>query len=188
MRQVPLFENSLTGERLEVQIPLESRTVTADLVKQIRIPDYVDTNDFAMQKAIVILWASRNPSKFGLARKKPINLALFGGVGFKLHCPSCNADGPFKRTVVDVDLVTLKEEAKDLITMLSRLNDVCGSLFFHGITSMDRRFNAMQEGLRYRLITIKALGTDGNPVPGYADVFCDKLTFCHELNVRRRRG
>jgi len=184
MSLFPIYENSVTGERLEVKVPLESRVAADELKKEIGVPEYIDANDFMMKKATVILWASMNPDKFRLAAKSSLKVALLGGAAFKLHCPTCNTESPFNRSVPDLDLITLKEHGADVISLLCNLGETCGSIFFHGVTSIERRFNAMQEGMRYRLLTIKAVGDDGVPKPGYVDIFCDKIAFCHELNVR----
>jgi hypothetical protein len=57
-------------------------------------------------------------------------------------------------------------------------------MFFHGVPEVDKRFNTLRTAMRYRVRTIKDTDGNGVPIPGLMDIFCDKLTFCHTVDVR----
>ena len=183
-RSYVIYQNPAMQEKLEVKAPIQSLANIEELRPEIGIPDYVDLSNFQMTKTVVALWASRHPDRIVEgAIEEPLKLALFGGGGFKLHCPSANK-GPFSRTIGDVDLVTLKENGKLVVQILLNLSEKCGSMFYHGITSADRRFNTLRFGMRYRIHTIQDIDEQSVPTAGLIDIFCDKLTFCHILDVR----
>lgn len=178
-----LYENPVTHEKLEVAIPLESRLDMELVRREIGLHDYVDLDTFQMQKIAAMLWAAKNVEKL-LPGSKSIDLAFFGGGAFKLACSSSNGKGPFARTIGDVDLVTTRENGRATVQLLCKMHEVCGNTFLHAVTADDKRFNNMREGKRFRLRTIKQIEPDGSPIFGFADVFCEKLTFCHDVPVR----
>ena len=179
-----IYQDKAMREKLEVKVPLQSLVNPEELRREIGIPDYTDLSSFQMTKTVVALWASMHPDRIiEGATKEPQKVALFGGGGFKLHCPSANK-GPFFRKIGDVDFVALKENGRLVVEILRNLDKRCGSMFFHDTTSADRRFNALRAGMRYRVHTIKDVDGQGAPIPGLMDIFCDKLSFCHTLDVR----
>lgn len=179
-----IFENSALQEKLEVKAPLQSLVNIEELKREIGTPSYVDLSNFQMMKAVLILWASKHPDRFiEGATSEPLRVALFGGGAFKLHCPSANK-GSFSRQIGDIDLATSKKNGKLLVKVLCNLAEKSGSKFFHGITSADKRFNGLRGGTRYRVHTIKDIDEEGAPIGGLADIFCDRLTFCHTIDVR----
>jgi len=176
-----LYENPAMRERLEVKLPLQSLVNIEELAREMQIPEYVDLRDFQTRKIVVALYATQHSSR--ALRREPLKIGLFGGGAFKLHCPSSNR-GPFSRKIGDVDFVTLKEDGQTLVDILLNLPEKYGTLFYHGISSGDKRFNTMRARMRYRVHTIKDIDESGVPVGGLMDIFCDKLTFCHTINVR----
>ncbi|HMK82884.1 MAG TPA: hypothetical protein VK503_04140 [Candidatus Bathyarchaeia archaeon] len=179
-----IYEGKDSREKLQVNIPLETRLNVENLRSEIGIPDYVDLTNFQMTKIVAVLWSLTNRDAIGNQKKdQPVKVALFGGGAFKLYCPSANR-GPLSRRIGDIDLVTLRENGKQVVDTLCALGDKYGSMFYHGVPEADKRFNALRTGMRYRIRTIKDTDENGKPVPGVMDIFCDKLTFCHTLDVR----
>lgn len=178
-----IFENPALQERLEVKAPLRSLVNIEELRQGIGVPSYVDLGNFHMMKTVLILWASKHPDRLveGTIGQQ-LSVALFGGGAFKLHCPSANK-GPLCRKIGDVDFVTLKEHGRLLVKVLCNL-DKCGSMFFHGLSSADKRLALMRAGTRFRLHTIRDIDEQGVPIPGLMDIFCDDLTFCHTVSIR----
>ena len=179
-----VYEDPITQERLTTKAPLQSLVDVGELRREIGIPDYVNLNDFQMKKTIAAFWAFRYPEKFveGVAAK-PLEVATFGGGGFRLHCPSSNRE-PFFRRIADIDFVTLKENGTLVVKVLCGLSEKCGSMFFYGLSTADKRFNILRAGARYRVHTIKSIDDLGTGTPGLTDIFCDRLPFCHKLDVR----
>jgi len=179
-----IYENSATQEKLEVTGPLRSLVNVEELRQDIGLPDYIDLHDFQIRKIVVALWAFRYPSALiPGATKEPLKVALFGGGAFKLYCPSANR-GPFSRKIGDVDFVTSKASGALVLKILCGLSEKFGGLFFHATSASDRRFNTLRARKRYRVHTIKDIDENGLPIPGLMDIFCDKLPFCHTLDVR----
>jgi hypothetical protein len=179
-----IYESRDAREKLEVKVPLQTLVNVADLRKEIGVPEYVDLTNFQMTKIVVALWALSHPDTITQNTKgTSLQVALFGGGAFKLHCPSAN-HGPLSRRIGDVDFVTLRENGKRVVETLCALDERCGSMFFHGVPEVDKRFNALRTGMRYRVRTIRDTDEKGGPIPGLMDIFCDKLTFCHTLDVR----
>jgi hypothetical protein len=176
-----LYENPAMGERLLVKSPLQSLVNVEELAREMQIPEYVDLRDFQARKIIVTLYAATHPN--GHYRQDRLKTALFGGGAFRLHCPSSNK-GPFSRKIGDYDLVVLKEDGQTLVDILLNLPERYGTLFYHGLSLGDKRFNTMRARMRYRVHTIQDIDESGVPVGGLMDIFCDKLTFCHTINVR----
>jgi hypothetical protein len=179
-----IYENKDTQEKLEVEVPLQTLINVTDLRNELGIPEYFDLNNFQATKIVAALSAFSHPDKMTQdAKGAALKVALFGGGAFKLYCPSAN-NGPLSRRIGDVDFVTLRENGKQVVETLCAMGERCGSMFFHGVTELDKRFNALRTGMRYRIHTIKDTDENGNPVPGPMDILCDKLTFCHIIDVR----
>jgi hypothetical protein len=179
-----IYESNDSREKLEVNIPLQTLLKVEDIRTEIGIPEYVDLKNFQMTKIVAALWAltqsdriTQNPNG------PPLKVALFGGGAFKLYCPSANS-GPLSRRIGDTDFVTLRENGRRVVETLCTLGQKYGSMFYHGVPEVDKRFNALRTGMRYRIRTIKDIDENGNPIPGVMDIFCDRLTFCHNLDVR----
>jgi len=183
----PVYVDRLRGERLEVNLPLESRINVEEIRNELGLPDYVDVNNFQMRKLVAILHASSHIEQFVDKAKHTVKVLAFGGAAIKLHSPSANLkNSPFFRRLKDIDIVTLKAHIAKVVKMLREMGDVYGSEFFHGEASIDRLLNALRGGERYRLRTIMDVEDDGTPVADVMDIFCDKLSFCHEIDVRDR--
>jgi hypothetical protein len=179
-----IYESRDSREKLEVKVPLQILVNVEDIRKELGIPQYVDRTNFQMTKIVAALWAFSHPDTITQNPKEaPLKVAVFGGGAFRLCCPSAN-HGPLSRGIGDVDFVTLKENGKRVVETLCGLGERYGSMFFHGVPEVDKRFNTLRTGMRYRLRTIRDTDENRNPVPGMMDIFCDKLTFCHTLDVR----
>ena len=179
-----IYQSKDLREKLEINVPLETRLNVENLRNQLGIPEYVDLTNFQMTKIVAALWSLTHNAAVGQDMKDPpLKVALFGGGAFKLYCPSANR-GPLARRIGDIDLVTLRENGKQVVETLCALGEKYGSMFYHGVPEVDKRFNAIRTGMRYRIRTIKDTDEHGNPIPGVMDLFCDKLTFCHTLDVR----
>jgi len=179
-----IYESGDSREKLEVKVPLQNLVNIEDIRKELGIPQYVDLANFQMTKIVAALWAFSRPDTITQnAKEVPLKVAVFGGGAFRLYCPSAN-HGSLSREIGDVDLVTLKEDGKRVVETLCALGERYGSMFFHGVPEVDKRFNTLRTGMRYRIRTIRDIDENGNPVPGLMDIFCDKLTFCHILDVR----
>jgi len=160
-----IYESSDSREKLQVQVPLETTLNVDDLREKIGIPDYVDTTNFQIKKIVAALWAFSHPEVFTEDLKSPpLEVALFGGGAFKLYCPSANR-GPFSREIGDIDFVTLRENGKRLVDTLCALGEKYGSMFYHGVSEADKRFNALRTGMRYRIRTIRDTDETEPPSP-----------------------
>ena len=179
-----IYESRDSREKLEVNVPLKSLLNVEDLRAEIGIPEYVDLANFQITKIVALLWALTRPDVVAQNTKvPPLKVALFGGGAFKLYCQSANS-GPLSRKIGDIDLVTLRENGRQVVDTLCSLGEKYGSMFYHGVPEADKRFNALRTGMRYRIRTIKDTDETGNPIPGVMDIFCDRLPFCHTMDVR----
>ncbi|MGO9643731.1 MAG: hypothetical protein ACLPY5_03170 [Candidatus Bathyarchaeia archaeon] len=181
-----IYENPITHEKFEIKAPLTCLVDPVRLRDQLGIPDYVNPQEsFQIRKALVVLWASRNGKNNEFVNSPfPLSVALFGGGGFKLHCPSANRTGPFSRKIGDLDFITLKSDGESLVKVLCGLESLSGNMFFHSLTSGDRMFNNLRGQSRFRLHGIKDIGENGEPISGVVDILCDYLKFCHKLDIR----
>ncbi|MGD0424843.1 MAG: hypothetical protein ABSA92_15505 [Candidatus Bathyarchaeia archaeon] len=179
-----VYEDQAQSEKLQVDIPLTSATNLPAYKAELGIPDYVSVDNFQVEKAVVILWACRHAKEFLPDETvSSIDAALFGGCGFKFACPSTNSKGPLHRFVGDIDIVTTREHGKALVRLLCALSEKLGSKYYVTTTKYDKRFNALRGGTRFRVRVIKEIDKEGTPTLGVMDIFCDKLTFCHEILV-----
>lgn len=182
-----LYENPLRKEKIEIELPVRCLVEMDKIRDEAGIPRYLDCTDFQMKKLIAILWSSTHLADVDRAiyekrAGQSMPVAVFGGAGFRLHCPSLNdKHSPFHRHVKDIDLLILKKDAHDWVEILCHLHDTLGNMHFHTTTHSDRRFNLLRRGDRYRLTTLCELSEDGTPVPGILELFSEKLCFCHKF-------
>jgi hypothetical protein len=102
------------------------------------------------------------------ARQAGIQLPITGGVGVALCCPSARS-APLARPYADIDAVGLGRERRTIIELFSSLG-----------YQPDEQFNALNASSRLCF---------WDTVQGrHVDVFLDKLTMCHSIDLRDRVG
>lgn len=102
------------------------------------------------------------------ADRKQIELRLMGATAIYFRCPnSRNLTGAMSRALTDLDFMTLSKYVR-------HIPDLFASLGFEG----NKRVNALY-GLRRQIYADPRNGR-------HVDVFVDKLTFCHEVDLTRR--
>jgi hypothetical protein len=198
MAKVTVYEDQMNpNDRLELELPLTSKVDFEELRKDIGVPEWVDTGYFHMKRAVAILWASQNVTKLndalknsnGRIRDKPINLVLFGGGAFKMHCPSSNIIGsPLNRPVNDVDFVMESKRSGDVKKLLLSLGTVMGTQYTHFMTRLDRRWTALRGGKRILVRALDVAGPDESPRITSMDIIADKLELCHTMDLREAVG
>ncbi|HXY83759.1 MAG TPA: hypothetical protein VEH56_08535 [Candidatus Saccharimonadales bacterium] len=184
-----VFTDPDVGERIELPLPIAISLDLEHAKKELRIPDYVTVDNFAMKKTLAVLWLAKNLDKNGIEIEgvgtSPIPVALFGGVAFRFHCPTMNdPKSPVHRIPNDVDYAVLKEDGRRFTTVLQQASSKFGSGLFHWTYQRDRVFNGFRRGERYRLRCVAAIDDDGLPVTGVTDIICDTLSFCHVVPLR----
>lgn len=183
------FESPMTGERVEVEVPLGCRLDLVDLRADLGLPEYVDVSEPHVGRGVAVIWAARRAPE--LAREhprlqqldRPLRVAVFGGVGFRFLSPSANRP-PLARSLGDLDLIAPKADAPKLVGLLTALHEVLGSRFWHGVSKSDEMFNNLRGGQRYR---VRAVEEDPGSPSGIAgtslDILVDRIRFCHEIPV-----
>lgn len=186
-----LYEDSLRGGRLEVPLPLTFDADVPALAGELGLPAYLDLDNFQIQKAVVTLWAAAQADKLPDSQKskpysrRPIPAALFGGMAFRMLCPSANdPTSPFFRPLNDLDLIISKRDGRSFVALLSDLSSHFGTGYGYWITKPDKTYNGFREGRRYRLTTINEIDGQGQPVPGKLDIFTESIGFCHDIDIR----
>lgn len=102
------------------------------------------------------------------ARQKGIELRLMGATAIYYRCPnSGHLTDAMNRPLTDLDFMTLSKYVR-------HIPDLFSSLGFEG----NERVNALY-GLRRQIYTDPKNGR-------HVDIFVDKLTFCHEVDLTRR--
>lgn len=187
--QVKIYED-YDGTIYTVDVPLTSKVDIRQISEELRIPEYVEVGDLAVDRTLLTVWAARNAPKIGfseeLKRKlnSPLSPLIFGGMAVKLHCQSANKpDGPLYRQVKDVDFVTLKREGSLLVKIMLEMGKIFGSRYLYFITHSERWFNLLRGGKRYRVRCIHGVSEDGVPQTGVIDIFCEELPFRHTIKV-----
>lgn len=100
------------------------------------------------------------------ARERQLGLRLAGGVGIAMRCPSSEA-APLKRAYADIDLAGSGRDRKAIVELLRELE-----------YEPDEQFNALHGSRRLFFWD----GTNGRQL----DVFLDRITMCHELDISGR--
>jgi hypothetical protein len=102
------------------------------------------------------------------AKQKQIELRLMGATAIYYRCPnSRNLTGVMSRALTDLDFMTLSKYVR-------HIPDLFASLGFEG----NERVNALY-GLRRQIYADPKNAR-------HVDVFVDKLTFCHQIDLTRR--
>jgi len=198
-RKVRLCEE-LGGTIIEIEVPLKSYVDPAEIRKELGLPDYINLEYLPMKRAIVTLWAAKHAGELHLQypniikgcigksriSKNSLNVLLFGGGAFKLHCPSANAEGSaFNRVMNDVDLICPKKQGATVKNLLLCLGEMYGSMYTHFMLLSDKVFSAMRRGERWRVRTIDSINSDGTPVAGYMDILTEEVNMRHKIDVRK---
>ncbi|MGQ9723351.1 MAG: hypothetical protein ACUVXA_18765 [Candidatus Jordarchaeum sp.] len=197
-RKVILSEE-FGGTIIQIEVPLKSYVEPSELRKELGLPDYINLDYLPMKRAIVTLWAAKNAGNLHLHNphvikgcigkskicKESLNVLLFGGGAFKIHCPSANAPGgAFNRVMNDVDLICPRKYGATVKNLLLCLGELYGSMYLHFMLLSDKVFSAMRRGERWRVRTIDAVNDDGTPVAGYMDILTEEVNMRHKIDVR----
>ena len=174
---VEVIVDPFTQEKLPLRLPLVFRTEPAKAREALGLPDYVDTTDPVMGRAVGLL--------HGLSMELPGHaIALLGGVAYRFRSPSNNSTtGGLRRPLHDIDLCCHHPDAKKLHTALLTLGQRQGSALTVVETHADRMFNALMGGRRMRLHNVNQV-VEGRCVLGTIDVLADEFRFCHNLDLK----
>ncbi len=183
-----VYESPISGERYELEVPLESTRDLRGMRADLGLADFVDVQDSQVARAIGLLWAAKHApqlsrehpslSRFG----EPVALAVFGGVAIRMLCRCANEAGPFRRQLGDVDLVTTRAEGPRAVQLLTSLAGPMGSRYWHAATKSDQVFNALRRGRRYRLHAAEE-HDDGSVGSCVLDLLTDEIAFCHTIPI-----
>lgn len=188
MSATVVYESELSGERFEVETPLTSRYELSQLREDLGLPGYLDLSDTQVARFVGIAWAASNADE--LVRSEeikgkaggPIQLAAFGSVAVRVVSPSANEEGPFKRKLGDVDLITTRGQGRRLVSLLTGLGPALGSRYWHAVTKSDEMFNALRRGRRFRVHGVEE-AEDGSARASVLDLLTDEIEFCHRIPV-----
>ncbi len=100
------------------------------------------------------------------ARRRGLTVRLLGGTAIKFRCPSANHRS-LNRKVPDIDLMTLRKDAKSLSEMFVEL----------GLEPM-KMFNALHGDKRMLFTDVK--------LDRQVDVFVETFEMCHKFDFRQR--
>jgi hypothetical protein len=192
--KVVLFEEP--SYRVEVEVPLTSKVKPEEfpiIRDELGIPSYVDLDYLPIKNSLVMIKAARNAHQLHKEfpdvvpkriSKKPLDILIFGGGAFKLHCPSCNAGGVFERVLHDIDIVVPKKQGGSIRKLLLALGDLYGTMFLHFLSTSDRIFTMQRRGSRFRIRSVKTLGEDNeHPTAEVMDVLTNEIDMRHTVNV-----
>jgi hypothetical protein len=188
-----VLHEEIDGSKHEVDLPLTSNANIQDMVSELHLPGYVDLEYLPMQSAVVTLCACvRAPELHNLYPQafqkrlsgEPIPALLFGGAAVKIHCEHANRKGSLPRKINDTDFIIPKKRGSDFVRLLMNIDRAFGTQFKFFRTQGDVSFNAMRQGLRYRVRMINGIAEDGQPTVTRVDIFCDRINLRHNIDVR----
>ena len=182
-----VFTDPDIGDMIKIQLPVTLKVDLEEAKRELKIPDYVSIDNFAMKKTLAIFWITKNLDKLvsEIEDTSPFPVSLFGGVAFRFHCPTMNDPrNPLYRIPNDVDYAVLKEDGTRFSSTLQHAGSKLGSGLSHWTFRRDRVFNGFRRGARYRLRCVTGVDEKGAPVMGLTDIICDTLSFCHEVPLR----
>jgi hypothetical protein len=192
--KVVLYEEP--SYRVEVELPLTSKVKPdefAVLRDELGIPSYVDLDYLPIKSSLVMIKAARNAHKLHeefpdvvpkRIAKKPLDILIFGGGAFKLHCPSCNAGGVFERVLHDIDIVVPRKQGGAIRKLLLALGDLYGTMYLHFLSTSDRIFAMQRRGSRFRIRSVKTLGDENDhPTAEVMDILTNEIDMRHTVNV-----
>ena len=194
--KIVLYEEPGGIYRVEVELPLSSKVKPEEFPKirdELEIPSYVDLEYLPIKASLVMLKAARNAHQLHKEfpdivpkriSKTPLNILIFGGGAFKLHCPSCNAGGVFERVLHDIDIVVPRKQGGAIRKLLLALGDLYGTMFLHFMSTSDRIFAMQRRGSRFRLRSIKTISNkDSLPSVEVMDILTNEIDMRHTVNV-----
>jgi hypothetical protein len=186
--RVVVFDSPATGERYEVDLPLTAKLDPVTLRDELGLPSYIDARESHVERALGVLWAARRADVLAgehpeLAKiGRPLDICLFGGVGYRFVCPSANDDPVFRRQPGDLDVITSRSDGHFVVTLFSALGNVLGDRYWHVVTKSDEMFNNLRGGRRFRVHGIED-GEEGLPGLTSLDILVERISFCHTVNV-----
>ena len=102
-----------------------------------------------------------------IASSRQLTVRSLGGAAVRLICPKATAQGPLRRTLNDLDLVTRREDSNEVEVTLEE----CGLV-------PEKRFYLLHGEKRLLFV---------DPVTEkHLDVFVDRFEMCHALDLRDR--
>ena len=180
--------------KYEIETPLTSKVDYVQVRRELGVPDYVDPENFLLERGLVTIWAAQKPSRLreidsspelGRIKDDPIPVLFLGGGAVKLLSKTANdLRSPLHRIINDIDLVSSKKRGKDLYRLLLIMGEICGSRYYHFVTQTDRRFNAMRSGDRYRVRAIDNVADSNSVKAGTLDILIDNIDMRHKLDVK----
>jgi hypothetical protein len=186
--RIVVYDSPATGERYEVELPLTAKLDPAELRDDLGLPSYIDAEESHVERALAVLWAAcradvlarEHPSLTKVGR--PLDICLFGGVGYRFVCPSANEDPVFRRQPGDLDLITTRSDGAAVVELFSSLGDILGSRYWHVVTKSDEMFNNLRAGRRFR---VHGLGDDAGARLSVAslDILVERISFCHTIRA-----
>jgi hypothetical protein len=185
--RVVVFDSPATGERYEIDVPLSARLDPLALRDDLGLPNYIDTRESHVERALAVLWAARHADVLAsehpeLAKiGRPLDVCLFGGVGYRFVCPSAN-DPVFRRQPGDLDVITSRSDGLFVVTLFSALGGALGDRYWHVVTKSDEMFNNLRGGRRFRVHGLED-GDEGRPSLTSLDILVERISFCHTVTV-----
>ena len=186
--RVVVFDSPATGERYEIDLPLSARLDPVTLRDDLGLPSYIDAEESHVERALAVLWAARRADVLAvehpeLARiGRPLDICLFGGVGYRFVCPSANDDPVFRRRPGDLDVITSRSDGHFVVMLFSALGSVLGDRYWHVVTKSDEMFNNLRGGRRFRVHGLED-GDGGQPSLTSLDILVERISFCHTVTV-----
>jgi len=182
-----VFKDPDIGDTTKIQLPVTLKVDLDEARRELKIPDFVSVDNFAMKKTLAIFWVTKNLDELRgeIDDTTQFPVSLFGGVAFRFLCPRMNnPNNPLYRIPNDVDYAVLKEDGPRFSSALQLLGSKFGSGLSHWTFRRDRVFNGFRRGTRYRLRCVTGIDANGAPLMGLTDIVCDTLSFCHEIPLR----
>lgn len=186
--RVVVFDSPATGERYEVELPLTSKLAPVELRDDLGLPGYIDADESHVERALAVLWAARRADVLAVEHPslakvgRPLDICLFGGVGYRFICPSANEDPVFRRQPGDLDLITTRSDGDSVIALFSTLGNILGNRYWHVVTKSDEMFNNLRGGRRFR---VHGLEDDSETRLSIAslDILVERISFCHTIRA-----
>jgi hypothetical protein len=188
--RVVIFDSPATGEKYEIDLPLSTNREPSMLREDLCLPGYIDTSESHVERALAVLWAARRADALAASHpelgkvRRPLDVCIFGGVGYRFLCPSANEDPVFCRQPGDLDLITTRSDGDSVVKLFCSLAAVLGSRYWHVVTKSDEMFNNLRAGRRFRIHGLRE--SDGSSTPDLAtlDILVDQISFCHTVPAK----
>jgi hypothetical protein len=183
--RVVVFDSPATGEKYEIDLPLSTDRDPAMLREDLGLPNYIDAGESHVERALALLWAARRVDALAASHpqlakmRRPLDVCVFGGVGYRFLCPSANGDPVFSRQPGDLDLITTSADGRSLVQLFCSLGTVLGSRYWHVVTKSDEMFNNLRAGRRFRVHGLEESDASIAPDLTTLDILVDQISFCH---------